>query len=92
MLGIGADFVGTTDGDLLTLVIGSETVQFDQHLSGSGDGFLGVISDTPFNMLTLAKENPSLSGEAFALAGKHRVSGGCRSERKPSVGPSVGSP
>ena len=67
VLGIGADFVGTTDGDLLTLTVGSDTVEFDQHLAGSGDGFLGVISNAPFNMLTLGTEIPSLSGEAFAL-------------------------
>ncbi len=67
VLGIGADFVGTTDGDLLTLTVAGETIQFDQHLAGSGNGFLGVISDTPFNSLVLATENPSLSGEAFVL-------------------------
>ncbi len=67
VLGIGADFVGTTDGALLTMTVAGETIQFDQHLSGSGDGFLGVISDTPFNVLTLATESSTLSGEAFAL-------------------------
>ena len=67
VLGIGADFVGTTDGDSLTITIGSETVQFDQHLPGNGDGFLGVISTTLFSSLKLATEVPTFTGEAFAV-------------------------
>ena len=67
VLGIGADFVGTTDGDSLRITIGPDVIEFDQHLPGAGNGFLGVVSTTSFSALTLATETPTLLGESFAI-------------------------
>ncbi len=67
VLAIGADFNNTTDGDSLTLVIGSDTVQFDQHLLSGGGGFLDVISDTPVQHADISNGRQYLVGRGVRL-------------------------
>jgi hypothetical protein len=55
-VGFGADWTTTITGGLLTLTILGETVQFDNHLSGIGNGFLGVVSTVVFSSILLDTE------------------------------------
>jgi hypothetical protein len=61
------DWTSTTTGDLLTITIDAITVQFSDYLTGAGNGFLGVISTSPFSVVEFGSENPSTVGEYFGL-------------------------
>ena len=61
------DWTSTTTGDLLTITIDAITVAFSDYLTGVGNGFLGVISTSPFSMVEFGSENPSTVGEFFGL-------------------------
>lgn len=65
--GFGGDFASTTTGDLLTVTVAGTTIEFDNFLSGDGDGFLGVTSDVPFANITFRSEDLTSFGEAFQL-------------------------
>lgn len=62
----GADFNSTTSGDGLQVVIGSDVITFSQHLTGAGNGFLGVVSSAPFTAITFRPAGLPL-GEGFGL-------------------------
>lgn len=66
VIGFGADFVGTLTAGLLTLTIGADTVEFDDFLTGDGDGFLGFVADAPFHKARFRQEDPS-NNEQFGL-------------------------
>jgi len=61
------DWTSTTSGDLLTITIDAITVAFSDYLTGVGNGFLGVISTSPFSVVEFGSENPSTTGEFFGL-------------------------
>ena len=61
------DWTSTTTGDLLTITIDAITVEFSNYLTGVGNGFLGVVSTSPFSVVEFGSENPSTVGEFFGL-------------------------
>ena len=65
ILAFGADWRSTTTGGELTLAILGDTIAFTDYLSGSGDGFLGVISDTAFSTITL--DTAKTQAEQFGM-------------------------
>lgn len=65
-IAFGADFDSTTTGDGLEVTVGAAMIRFSDHLSGPGDGFLGVISDAPFDSITFRPVGLPL-GEGFSV-------------------------
>lgn len=65
IIGFGADWISTTTGGDLSLTILGETVNFDDHLTGSGNGFLGIISTNSFSSIILDTE--SGAAEQFGM-------------------------
>lgn len=64
VFGWGADFRNTLTGDdLIATTAGIDTL-FSDHLTGIGNGFLGVISDTAFSSFRLTTADAS----GFSLA------------------------
>lgn len=59
------DWFSTTTGNLLTMMIGGELIKFSDYLSGSGNGFLGIISDLAFTEVVFGVEGLTGFGEAF---------------------------
>ncbi len=52
----GADWTSTTNEALLTLIANETTVEFDNHMPASGDGFLGIIDSNPFTEVFINNE------------------------------------
>lgn len=67
LIGFAGDWGSTTTGDLLTITINGTTIQFDNFLAGSGDGFLGFIDTDSFTSLTFGTEGTTTFGEFFTL-------------------------
>ncbi len=67
IVGFGSWFTSTLTGNLATIDIGGESVNFSDHLSGIGDGFLGILSDMAFSQFRFAAETNSDFGEAFGV-------------------------
>jgi len=67
--GFGADWVSTTTGGLLTMLIDGETVKFSDHMSGNGNGFLGVVSDSTFTTASFGLEiiSTNRTNEQFGM-------------------------
>ena len=65
ILGFGADWISTTTGGGLTVLVGTDLLNFADHLSGDGDGFLGVVADAPFSQIIF--DTVSGSPEQFGL-------------------------
>lgn len=66
----GGDFLTTTSGDALTLMVGPDLIKFGSYLGyGLGNGFLGFTSTTPFTFITFSTEgiSPGIAGEFFDL-------------------------
>lgn len=49
ILTFGADWISTTTGSGLTVTVGTDFLSFADHLSASGDNFVGVIAAAPFS-------------------------------------------
>jgi len=67
IVGFGSFFTSTLTGNLAVIEVGGNTVNFSDHLSGSGDGFLGILSDMAFSQFRFAAESNSNLGEAFGV-------------------------
>lgn len=55
----GGDWGDATTNSLLITIVGGETIQFDNYLSGFGDGFLGVVSTASFTEARISDEGTS---------------------------------
>lgn len=75
VIGFGADWTSTHTAGGLTLSVPGMTIEFDVELpSGNGDGFLGIVSATPFSSAVLRTELNGTEGYgidnlSFAVAG-----------------------
>lgn len=65
VISFGGDFFSTTSGDGLVVSFAGESLLFSDYLE-NGNGFLGVISDVPFNQITFTPAGLPL-GEGFNL-------------------------
>lgn len=61
------EWASTTSGDLLTVNINGQVVQFDNYLAGTGNGFLGFIDTDGFTSMTFGTEGTTAFGEFFSL-------------------------
>jgi len=65
IIGFGADWNSTINNGQLTVTVGLETINFADYLTGRGDAFLGLVSDTPFSIIKFdQQEDPN---EVFGL-------------------------
>ncbi len=62
-----AHWNNTTTAANLSIMIAGETISFVDHLNGSGDGFLGFVSDTSFGRAAFGVDGERPGGEGFAL-------------------------
>ncbi|MGI9327937.1 MAG: PEP-CTERM sorting domain-containing protein [Pseudomonadales bacterium] len=62
-----AHWTNTTTAANLSIMIAGETISFSDHLNGSGDGFLGFLSDTNFDQAAFGVDGAPPGGEGFAL-------------------------
>ena len=51
VIGFAGTWASTTTGDLLTLTVNGTTLNFDDFLSGSGNGFFGIVDSMPFTIV-----------------------------------------
>ena len=65
--GFGSWFTSTLTGNQVVIDIGGFTVNFSDHLSGNGDGFLGIVSDMAFSQFRFEAETNTSFGEAFGV-------------------------
>jgi hypothetical protein len=63
--GFGADFGSAITGDLLQVEVNGVITQFDEYMTGSGDGFLGITDTTPFTEVRFTTEVYTTTGEGW---------------------------
>lgn len=70
-----ASWASTTSGDQLRATIDGTTLQFVDLLGTPGTGFLGFVSDNPFDFMTfsIGFASSTIDGEAFSM-GNARLS------------------
>ncbi len=61
----GADFEDTLTGDNLRFDFGDQSIAMSAYLRGSGTGFIGIVSDTPFTELTIRTDDASSSNAEY---------------------------
>ncbi len=67
VFGFAGTWASTTTGDRLTVTVNGTVIEFDNFLTGSGNGFLGVLDSNPFSNITFGREVLSTNGEFFVL-------------------------
>ncbi len=56
VLAWGADFTNASTGALLDITMAGETIALVDYLPDPGNGFFGIISDTPFSQVIIAAD------------------------------------
>ena len=68
LIGFAGDWVSTTTGDRLTMLVNGATIKFSDYLTGVGTGFLGVVDSAGFSQITFGLEGVvTASAEVFQL-------------------------
>jgi hypothetical protein len=67
LVAFGGDWADSLQEGRLQLTVLGTTIAFDQYLSGKGDGFLGIVSDTPFEVAVVSSTGIGPEGHAFQL-------------------------
>ena len=77
IIGFGADFSSTTSNGGLTVsglfdgIAGIDTVVFSEYLQEQGTGFLGIVADRAFDLISFGMQSPPLAvaaaNEAFQM-------------------------
>jgi hypothetical protein len=67
VLAWGADFTGASGSAFLDVTMAGETIALVNYLPSPGDGFFGVVSDTPFNQVVLSADGGTGFDEFFFM-------------------------
>ena len=67
VLAWGADFTEASTGALLDITMAGVTIALVDYLPAPGTGFFGIISDTPFNQVSLAAAGGPRFDEIFIM-------------------------
>ena len=67
VLAWGADFTGASGSAFLDITMAGVTIALVDHLPSPGDGFFGIISDTPFNQVVLSADGGAGFDEVFFM-------------------------
>ena len=69
LVGFAGDWLSMINADRVTVTLAGQTIEFDNFLTGNGDGFLGFVSTVPFTSLQFGLElaSATIDGERFAL-------------------------